>query len=238
MSTPLFTPFDAAVGVAYDLVTGLTSALLPITGGLSAAAAIVLFTAGVRLALHPLSRSQAAAGRARLALAPRVRELRERHRDDPMRASREITALYRAEGTSPFAGIGPALVQLPVFTVVYRLFLSPAVGGHANLLLAHTLLGVPLGERWLFTAGAFGPHGLVFLGLFALLAAVAWWTSRRTYADQPPPPGALGTILRLLPFGTVAVAAYVPLAAGLYLATSTVWSAAERAALWRDPSIT
>ncbi|MCW2948217.1 MAG: preprotein translocase YidC [Actinoallomurus sp.] len=73
----------------------------------------------------------------------------------------------------------------------------------------------------------------MFLGLFALLALVAWWTSRRMYADGTAPAGAVGTMMRLLPFGTIAVAAYVPLAAGLYLLTTTVWTAAERATLWR-----
>lgn len=232
----MFAPFDAAVGVAYHLVTALAAALHPIAGGLGTALAIVVFTAAVRLALHPLARRQAAADRARLALAPQVETLRRRYRNDPVRAHQEVTALYRAEGTSMFAGIGPALLQIPVFSVVYRLFLSPAIGGHANLLLARSLFGVPLGERWLFAAGAAGPagpHTLVFLGLFALLAAVAWWTSRRVFAGRTPPPGLAGLIPRLLPFGTVAVAAYVPLAAGLYLLTSTTWAAVERALLWR-----
>ena len=228
--------WDAAVGVAYDLVTGLTSVLTPAAGGLAAAAAIVVFTACVRLALLPLSRRQAKAGQARLRLEPRAKKIRERHRADPVRAQRELTALYRAEGTSMWAGIGPSLLQLPVFSVVYRMFLSPAVGGHANLLLAHTLAGTPLGERWLFAAGAFGPHGLVFLALFTALAAVAWWTSRTMYRHQAPPPGALGRVMRVVPFGTLAVAAYVPLAAGLYLLTTTVWTAAERAVLWRGPA--
>jgi YidC/Oxa1 family membrane protein insertase len=40
-------------------------------------------------------------------------------------------------------------------------------------------------------------------------------------------------VARLLPFGTLAVAAFVPLAAGLYLLTSTAWAAAERAVLHR-----
>lgn len=123
-----------------------------------------------------------------------------------------------------FAGIGPALLQLPVFTVVYRLFLSPAVGGHANLLLAKTLFGVPLGTRWLVSAGAFGPHGLVFLALFVLLGTVASWTSRRMPAGQTLPAGPLGRTMRLLPFGTVLVAAYLPFTSGLYLLTSTAWT--------------
>jgi YidC/Oxa1 family membrane protein insertase len=228
----MFAPFDAVTRVAYDLVTGLTSTLDPVTGGFSAAVAIIVFTAGVRLALLPLSSRQAKADRTRRRLTPEVERLRKRHRADPARAHQEITALYRAEGTSMWAGIGPSLLQLPVFTVVYRMFLSPAIGGHANLLLAHTLFGTPLGGRWLFTAGAFGPHGWVFLGLFALLAALAWWTSRHM-RDQPATQ--LTGLMRVLPFGTVLFAAYVPLAAGLYLLTTTAWTAAERAILWRNP---
>src|SRR4051794_15974138 len=126
-------PLTAATDLAYHLVTGLTSALHPIAGGAAAALAIALFTAAVRLTLLPLSRRQAEAAKARARLEPQVRRLRERHRDDPVGAHREVTALYRREGTSAFAGVGPALLQMPVFAVVYRLFLSPAVGGHANL---------------------------------------------------------------------------------------------------------
>jgi len=40
----------------------------------------------------------------------------------------------------------------------------------------------------------------------------------------------------VLPFATVAIAAFVPLAAGLYLATSTAWTLAERALLARSPA--
>ncbi|MDN3355318.1 membrane protein insertase YidC [Actinomadura sp. DC4] len=229
----MFNPFSAAVGGAYHLVTGLTSVLTPLTGGLSAAAAIVVFTVCVRLAMLPLSRRQARAGRAKQRLEPQVTKLRDRHRADPVRAHQEITALYRAEGTSMWAGIGPSLLQLPIFSVVYRLFLSPAIGGHANLLLTHTLLGTPLGERWLFAAAPFGPHALVFLVVFLLLAGVAAWTSIRMYRHQPPPPGAMSKVMRVLPFGTVLFAAYVPLAAAVYLLTTTAWSAAERATLWR-----
>lgn len=221
----MFALFNDAVGVAYHLVTALTSTLG------SAALAIVIFTIAVRIALLPLARRAARAGRERQRLAPQVAELRKRHPDDPATLYRETAALHKAEGTSTFAGFGATLLQLPVFSVVYRLFLSPSIGGHANLLLAQSLFGTRLGTR--FLGVAFGLHGLVFLGLFALIALVAWWSGRRI---PEVPEGRLGTSLRLLPYGTVLFAGYVPLAAGLYLLTTTAWTAGERAVLWRSPA--
>ena len=80
----------------------------------------------------------------------------------------------------------------------------------------------------------------MFLGLFALLAAVAWagtLIARRVARPSPSAParptGAMGALIRVLPYATVAVAAVLPLAAGLYLLTTTAWSAAERAVLGR-----
>ena len=80
----------------------------------------------------------------------------------------------------------------------------------------------------------------MFLGLFALLAAVAWagtLIARRVARPSPSAPAPAdrgdGPLLRVLPYATVAVAAVLPLAAGLYLLTTTAWSAAERAVLGR-----
>ncbi|MGH6654895.1 MAG: YidC/Oxa1 family membrane protein insertase [Actinocrinis sp.] len=56
-------------------------------------------------------------------------------------------SLYREHGVSPAAGCLPALVQLPVLGVMYRLFDSRTVAGRPNGLLAHELGGVPLGSR-------------------------------------------------------------------------------------------
>jgi YidC/Oxa1 family membrane protein insertase len=43
----------------------------------------------------------------------------------------------------------------------------------------------------------------------------------------------MGAVARVMPFGTVVAAAFVPLAAGLYLLTSGAWAAVERAVLQR-----
>ncbi|MYT23015.1 hypothetical protein GTW69_22460 [Streptomyces sp. SID7760] len=192
------------MSVFTHLVGELSRLLEPVLAESATAAAIVLFTVLVRLALHPLNR-----------------------------------AAFR--GATPVAGLLPVLLQLPVFFLMYRAFTS-------GELLDHRLFAAPLGAKWadaLGAGGLLGAQGLVFLGLFAAIAVVAAWSAvrgRRAAAEAPVPAAAaqvsaeqqealrkLGGVLPLLSFGTLITAALVPLAAGLYLVTTTAWSVAERA---------
>ena len=223
----IFSIFDPAVGLAHHLVEPLTR-LLP------AAAAIVLFTVAVRLALHPLARAAARGERTRTRLAPQVAELNRTHKGRPEQLQSALAELYKAEQASPLAGCLPMLVQIPFFSVMYRLFTLPTIGGKPNDLLGQTLFGVPLGTH---LGAAHGPAQLaVFLTLYAALAAVGYAGFRRARraaaAAGPQAPGA--AVAPYLAFGTVLFAALVPLAAALYLLTTTAWTAAERALLLRD----
>ncbi|MEU1789218.1 YidC/Oxa1 family membrane protein insertase [Streptomyces sparsogenes] len=214
------------------LLAWLADRLAPLFGASATAAAIVLFTLCVRAALHPLARAAVRGEKARAELAPKMAELSRRHKGDPERLRRAVAELYEKESASPLAGCLPTLLQLPVFFVMYHLF---STGSGAGDLLEHTLAGAPLGGRW--GGDLTPPHGPVYLALFALIAAVAAWTYRRARkaaADRPAAPGVPAGAARLLPllsFGTLVTAAVVPLAAGLYLATSTTWTAVERALL-------
>jgi len=242
----MFTLLGVAVGAAYHVVSAFAQVLAPLPGGLAAAAAIVACTLALRLLLLPLSyyaiRGQASQAR----LAPQVQALRQRHARHPERLQRELAALYRREGTGVFAGFLPLLLQLPFLSIMYALFRSGTIGGRPNGLLSHDLLGAPLGSHWLSGPGPLSAQGAVFLGLFALLAVAAWLAARvaRTsaarqaaalpasgQAGQPALPGAAGWLARALPYTTLVIAAIMPLAAGLYLLTTTAWAAAERAVL-------
>jgi len=235
-----FAPLHSAASAAATVVTWLADVLAPLTGGAATAAAIVLFTVAVRLLISPLTVAQVRGERRRTALAPEVRELQRWYADDPARLQSELFALYRNAGASPVAGCLPALLQAPFFLVMYRLF---ATGDGAPELLGERLAGVPLG--WHLGDGLAGPVPLVFGVLLAALLALAWWSSRRmrraaaatgTVAGTPAEgPGAavLGRVLPLLPYGTVLVALVVPLAAVLYLVTTTAWTALEQVVLRR-----
>ncbi|MCD9872108.1 YidC/Oxa1 family membrane protein insertase [Streptomyces guryensis] len=232
-----------------DLVGHFADLLQPLFGASAAAAAIVLFTALVRLLVHPLSRAAARGQKARTALQPKIAELRKQHKKEPEKLQKAVLELHAEEKVSPVSGCLPSLLQLPAFFLLYHLFSSTSIGGRANELLTHQLLGAPLGGRWadaLGGGGVFGGAGVVYVGLFAVVAVVAAFNYRRTkrmmVAGNPlavqegqsvPGVGAVSKVMPFMSFFTLFTVAVVPLAAALYVVTSTAWSAVERAALYQ-----
>ncbi len=142
---------DAVVGVAHSFVDSLSPPAL----------GIVVLTVAVRLLISPLTYLQVRGERRRAALAPQMRELRDKHGDDPLTLAAETLALQRAAGAGPIVGLLPVLAQAPFFMVMFRVSTGIVVGG-----------GV-----WL-------PVLLV-----ALAVGLAWWSSRRMRrtAVEPAP---------------------------------------------------
>ncbi|MGA5440623.1 YidC/Oxa1 family membrane protein insertase [Streptomyces griseoincarnatus] len=241
------------MSVFASLVEQLADLLRPLFGLSAAAAAIIAFTALVRLLVHPLSRAAARGQKARAALQPRIAELRRKHGKNPEKLQKAVMELHAEEKVSPLSGCLPSLLQLPAFFLLYHLFSSGSIGGEPNALLTHQLLDAPLGGRWadaLADGGAFGGAGVVYLGLFAVVAVVAYFSyrlSRRMTeamaatagagADpQVPGAAAMGGVMKVMPFMsffTLVTVAVVPLAAALYVVTSTTWSVIERSVLYR-----
>lgn len=237
-----FPPLTALLDAAYGALTGLSDLLTPLAGASAAALAVVLVTLLVRALLIPVGISQAKAEQTRARLAPKLRELQRRHKKNPERLQKETMALYKAENTSPFAGMLPVLAQAPVVGILYTLFLRPEIAGHPNALLAHDLFGAPLGTSlvsalfgWTATPATF----LVFGVLLAVMIAVAEVT-RRVFRPTPvegdDSPLNSPTMLRVVSathYLTAVFAAFVPLAAALYLTVTVVWTLVQRIILRR-----
>lgn len=243
-------PVAAILDAAYEVVAQLALLLEPVIPVAAAGAAIVVITLLLRSALIPVGVSQARAEVTRRRLAPRIAELRQKHAKNPERMQRELMALYAAEKTSPFAGLLPLLIQLPIVSLVYGLFTQLHVNGHSNGLLDQTVFGVPLGTSLFSDVGSgLDVQRVVLFGALLASIAVVATLSRRFLAPLPPValptgpapaaavtvPGAesLTRILGYLPYLTVLFAAFVPLAATIYLTLTTAWSFAERLILRR-----
>jgi len=245
-----FGPVATVLDAAYSLITGLAATLHPLFGVSSSAMTIVLITLLVRAVLIPVGLSQARAAQQRTRLAPHLAELQRRHGKDREALQRATMKLYADEKASPLAGCLPLLLQIPVVSTIYALFILPTINGHPNSLLSDTLFGIPLGSNFahLLSAGSLTwPAFAVFSVLIALIAGVAQLTRMllpqpiATPTAAPAAPAAPGMpdlsgltrILGYLPFMTAVIAAFVPLAAGLYLLVTVSWSLGERLILRR-----
>jgi YidC/Oxa1 family membrane protein insertase len=238
-------PVAALLDAAYRLVTGLSAAVDPIAGTAAGVVAIVILTVLVRALLLPVGISQVRAEYTRRRLAPQIAELQKKHGANREKLAEATMELYRRERTSPFAGMLPLLAQIPVISLVYAVFTHPMIAGHANDLLGERAFGAPLGTSFvgLTGAGPVWPAIGVYLAVLALIAVVTT-VSRRVLA-LPQPEGSMSPTgmlraLSFLPYVTVVFAAFVPLAAAVYILTSTTWTVAERWLLRRllDPDRT
>ena len=226
-------PIAAAINLLSAVLAALTSLLTPLTGALAAGLAVVGLTVAVRLLLLPLGVAQVRAEKQRARIAPQLAEISRRHGKNPERMIAEQRKVYAEAGTSPLAGCLPGLVQIPLVVALYGLFIGAGPGEEP--LLAHTFAGVGLG-----TTPAASAEGLlvspVFAALLLLLALVAWANRRyvvlpmmRETPGQPP----VLQVMSYAQFTTVAIAAFVPLAAGIYLFASSAWALAEKVVLRR-----
>ncbi|WP_167194254.1 YidC/Oxa1 family membrane protein insertase [Brevibacterium pigmentatum] len=249
-----FLPIRLLVEAAYSVVTAISSLLEPFVGGFSAALAVIVLTVLVRAVLIPVGVSQVRAGITRKRLAPKVSELQAKYKKQPELMQQKLMEMYKEENASPFAGCLPVLLQMPVLMAVYGLFINATIGGHANELLGHTLFGLPLSTSFvkLFATGDLtGTAITVYLVLVVLIAVVAGFSrhlltpatpetpatpaAAKTGADAPQMPDLSGVMktLSFMPFLTAVFALFVPLAAALYLATTTTWTLGERLILNR-----
>jgi YidC/Oxa1 family membrane protein insertase len=235
-------PFAVVLDGLHAVVVALSDLVEPLAGASASALAVVLLTVLVRVLLVPVGVSQVRAEIGRRRLAPALADLRRRIRD-PQALQRATMALYTSEKVSPLAGCLPTLAQAPVLTAVWSLFSHPVIAGHANVLLGHGLAGAALGATLVGSVGGGTAVGAVwpFLVLLVVLAAVVELRRRADLraagpvvatSGQEALPG-LATAARVLPFVTVVVAAFVPLAAALYMLTSAAWTLGERALLRR-----
>lgn len=239
-----FAPISVLLDLAYSLVEGIAALVFPLTGAASGAIAIILLTMIVRTSLIPVGISQVKAEWTRRRLHPQILALQRRHRKNPSLLQRKTTALYKAENTSQFAGILPALAQAPVLSLVYALFVRTTVDGHTNDLLTESPFGIPLGSSFVQIVTQGSPGVVVYLAMFAVMAGVAWLSRRISLGlvlpnpDAPESTATINQVLSWMPFLTVVFAAFVPLAATIYLAVTTCWTLVERALLrrryWRE----
>jgi YidC/Oxa1 family membrane protein insertase len=85
---------------------------------------MIILAALIRLVFWPLNTAQFKAFLKMQKIAPMLKRVQERSKDDKQKQQQETMALYKEQGVNPLAGCWPMLVQYPVIISVYYVVLN------------------------------------------------------------------------------------------------------------------
>lgn len=123
------------IGPAIDGVANFIRLLRDHTGG-NLGVTIILFTIFIKSLLAPLTFKSIKSSKAMQDVAPIIKDLQKKYKDDKQTFAQEQMRVYQEYGINPLAGCLPVLIQLPVFLVVYqamRVVSQDQAGGHRFL---------------------------------------------------------------------------------------------------------
>lgn len=143
--------------------------------------AIIVMTISIKLLMSFVQYKQFLSQAKMKILKPELDAIREKYKDNKMKAQQETLALQTKAGASPMAGCMPALIQLPVFYALFQFFPSAFDLRQKSFLWVEdlssydTILDLP------FRIPFYGDH----VSLFPILASLAiFFYMKLTTGDQ------------------------------------------------------
>ncbi len=195
--------------------------------------AIILLTLIVRGIMFPIAQKQFQSMAAMRLLAPKMKVLQERHKDDKVAQQQEIMKLYKEEKVNPFAGCLPILIQIPVFYALYKVLMLAVEMRHQPFFgwLRDLTAPDPMTPVNLFGFLPFTPPQIIAIGVLPILVGVTQWMAFKL--NPPAADPVQQKVLGLMPWFLIVVMA--PFAAGLqlYWMTNNILTIAQQKLLYK-----
>ena len=163
--------------------------------------AIILMTVLIKLVLSFAQYKQFLSQAKLKILKPELDAIREKYKDNKLKAQQETMSLQTKAGASPMAGCLPALIQLPVFYALFQFFPSAFDLRQKSFLWAEDLSSYDVIAKLPFHIPFYGEH----VSLFPILASIAIFfymkmTTGQQMASQPTQEGMpdMGKIMKVM----------------------------------------
>jgi YidC/Oxa1 family membrane protein insertase len=173
--------------------------------------AIVLMTVLIKLAFYKLTAMSGRSMAKMRKLAPRMKSLQERHKDDRQALSQAMMDLYKREKVNPAAGCVPILIQMPFFFAFYWVLIESVEMRQAPFML------------WIDDLSARDP----FFVLPLLMGAAMYFQTKMSPA---PPDPMQARVMQIMPVIFTGFFLLFPAGLVLYWLTNTALSILQQ---WR-----
>ena len=172
---------------------------------------IIIVTFLIKLCFYPLAQTSGRSMARMRGLAPRMKVIQERYKDDREQLGKQMMELYKREKVNPLAGCLPIVVQIPVFIAFYWVLLESVEMRQAPFLL------------WVQDLSTRDPYFV----LPAIMGAAMFGQ----YKLNPAPPDPMqAKVFMFMPLVMTVMMAFFPAGLVLYWITNTGLSIAQQ---WR-----
>jgi YidC/Oxa1 family membrane protein insertase len=161
------------------------------TLGIAYGWAIIVITVVIKVVFWPLTQASTRSMKRMQALQPQMNAIKEKYKDDPVKANKKTMEFMKENKVSPLGGCLPMLLQIPVFFGFYRMIQSAIELRGASFLWVKDL-SKP--DTLFYVPGTNLPFNLLPL----IMGVTMLWQARLT----PPSPGmdpAQAKMMRYMP---------------------------------------
>ncbi len=120
---------DLTSAIEYGLITMIAKPIFLVLNWLHSLFgnwgwAIVVLTILIRFVLYPLTHKGMVSMQKLKDLAPDMKEIQRKYKDNPQQLQVKMMELYSKNGANPMGGCLPILLQIPIFFAIYRVLLN------------------------------------------------------------------------------------------------------------------
>ena len=184
----LYTAVSWVIMLIHGALTPIFGAGSGVTWTLSIIGLVLL----IRIILIPLFVKQIKSQRAMTALAPKMKEIQTKFKDDRQKQSEEMMKLYKEHKTNPLASCFPILAQAPIMFALFTVLNGIGQNKPRGVLSASDVesaanakfLGAPISETFLGSSST--TVKLVTVFLIILMSASTFTTQRQLMVKGMP----------------------------------------------------
>ena len=188
---------DPLYWIVSGVMVSIHKALSPVFGGASGVTwtlSIMGLVVLIRTILIPLFVKQIKSQRALTALAPEMKKIQQKYKDDRQKQSEELMKLYKTHKTNPMASCFPILAQAPIFFALFTVLNGigknpPQARGVLTSEIAAQMakaefFGAPISQTFLGSSD--GTVKIVTVFLIFLMSLTAFTTQRQLMVKGMP----------------------------------------------------
>lgn len=187
--------------------------------------ALIVLTFLIKLALHRFTFKQQASMLKMSKLAPEIKLLQERYKNDRQQLGLKTMEMYKKHGVNPLSGCLPMFIQMPMFMALYQVFTHSADFRGAGFLwikdltLEDAIWGID--HPWLHWL-TINPLALIYIG-------VTLWMSFQTKIPEgaDPQQAQMQKMMRWLPLIFGVIFYHMPAGLVLYFTVNAILSTIE-----------